>query len=94
MIKALMLGGKSYGFALGGLFRLGIDEELEIATFIESTKSCAAFSISLAVFKEIVKFVLFSKIVENLSQITEHFAREGRGGLQENVPFIFKMTGV
>jgi hypothetical protein len=89
-----MLGGKSFGFALDSLFRLGIYEELLIATFIESTKSCAAFSISLDIFKDIFKLVLFSQIVENFFQSTGPLAREGRGGLQINVPFIFRMTEV
>lgn len=68
--------------------------KLEIADFIESIKFRDAFSISLVIFKEIFKFVLFSKIVENFSQLTEPFAKVGRGGSQVIVPFIFRITRV
>lgn len=49
---------------------------------------------SLVFFKEILKFVLFSKIAENFSQITGPFARDGREGLQSTIPLISKMISM
>jgi len=76
------------------LFGLGVYDELEIAAFIELTKSWDAISISLVFFKEIFKFVWCFKMVEKFSQLTGPFESEVRGGLQVIGPYISRMTGV
>lgn len=45
-------------------------------------------------FKEILKFVLFSIMVENFSQLTRPFSRKGGRGLQTNEPIISRITRV